>query len=84
MNSQSLYLPVSPTADSPAPFASLTEASLWVIGQDVPSDWRVEQVTAGDARLKSDMDRSLRNAVAYGRHFDAFLDSAFGGKGRAT
>ena len=84
MSTETLYLAVSARADSPPPFASLTEASLWVIGQDCPSDWRVDQITAGDARLKSDMDRSLRNAVAYGRHFDAFMDAAFGGKGSAT
>ena len=40
-----LYVPVSTrTGIRALPFDSLTMASLWVISQGEPSDWRIEQI----------------------------------------
>ena len=45
MNTQTLYVPVSTrTGIRALPFDSLTMASLWVISQGEPSDWRIEQI----------------------------------------
>src|ERR1017187_374155 len=77
-----LYVPVNESRNFRAlPFDSMTAASLFVIQQEDESEWRVEAVaslpTQAEWRVQAELDRDLSNAVAYGKHFDAFLNKIF-------
>jgi len=81
-----LYVPLKKDGQRALPCASATEANLFILRQSDPRDWIVELVAGEDEtqaqakrecdaaiRIEGELDRSLDNAVAYGRHFDAFL-----------